>query len=164
MPTAASPTTRSSARSCLPDIKDLRLAGENYLYWSERPCLAVSSDDKYVYFAGLSTGAGDYKKARPLPCVFRVDVDKRGPAEVFVGKLDQPGKEKDLLTAPRGLAVAKGLLYVADPAGQSRRGLQGSRTAPTPARSPSRTRRSSAWTRPAARSTSAPTPARRPPT
>ena len=96
MPTAASPTTRSSARSCLPDIKDLRLAGENYHYWSDLPCLAVSSDDKYVYFAGLSTGAGDYKKARPLPCVFRVDAAKRGPAEVFVGKLDQAGQGEGL--------------------------------------------------------------------
>src|SRR5262249_33864781 len=47
--------------------------------------------------------------------VFRVDAAKRGPAEVFAGKLDEPGKEKGLLTAPRGLAVAKGLLYVADP-------------------------------------------------
>src|SRR5262249_33389235 len=86
----------------LPEIKDLRLAGENYLYWSERPCLAVSSDDKYVYFAGLSRGAGDYKKAQPLPCVFRVDANKRTAAEVFAGKLDQAGKEKALLTAPRG--------------------------------------------------------------
>jgi DNA-binding beta-propeller fold protein YncE len=47
--------------------------------------------------------------------VFRVDAEKRGPAEVFAGKLDEPGKEKGLLTAPRGLAVAGGLLYVADP-------------------------------------------------
>jgi outer membrane protein assembly factor BamB len=99
----------------LPEIKDLRMAGETYLYWSERPGLAISSDDKYVYFAGLSRGSGDFRKARPLPCVFRVDVARRGPAEVFLGKLDEPGKEKTLLTAPRGLAVAKGLLYVADP-------------------------------------------------
>jgi hypothetical protein len=100
----------------LPDVKDLRLAGELSAFWSERPCLAVSSDDKSVYFAGLSAGAGDYKKATPLPCVYRVGVDKRGPAEVFVGKPGEPGKGKDLLTAPRGLAVAGGLLYVADPA------------------------------------------------
>jgi DNA-binding beta-propeller fold protein YncE len=99
----------------LPDIKELRLAGPSWEFWSERPCLAVSSDDKYVYFAGLNAGAGDFKKARPLPCVFRVDTEKRGPAEVFVGKLDEPGKEKGLLTAPRGVAMAKGLLYVADP-------------------------------------------------
>src|SRR5262249_11335539 len=99
----------------LPDIKDLRLAGELFQYGTERPSLAVSSDDKYVYFAGLSTGAGDFKKAQPLPCVFRVDASKRGPAEVFAGKLNESGKEKGLLTAPRGLAVAGGLLYVADP-------------------------------------------------
>jgi outer membrane protein assembly factor BamB len=99
----------------LTDIKDVRLAGPEYLYWSERPSLAVSSDDKFVYFAGLSTGSGDYKTAKPLPCVFRVPVDRRGPAEVFAGKLNEPGKALQLLTAPRGLAVAKGLLYVADP-------------------------------------------------
>jgi hypothetical protein len=99
----------------LPDVKQLRMAGETWEAYSERPSLAVSSDDKYVYFAGLSTGAGDWKKAQPLPCVFRVDAARRGPAEVFAGKLGQPGKEKDLLTAPRGLAVANGLLYVADP-------------------------------------------------
>ena len=57
----------------------------------------------------------DFKKASPLPCVFRVDVGRRGPGEVFAGKLGAPGTRKDLLTAPRGLAVARGLLYVADP-------------------------------------------------
>ncbi len=100
----------------LPAIKDLRLAGPEYHYWSERPSLAVSSDDKYVYFAGLSAGSGDFRKAQPLPCVFRVDAARRETAEVFLGKLDQPGKTQQLLTAPRGLAVAKGVLYVADPA------------------------------------------------
>jgi outer membrane protein assembly factor BamB len=99
----------------LPNIKNLRLAGEQFLYWSERPCLAVSSDDRHVYFAGLSTGTGTWKQTKPLPCVFRVGADKRGPGEVFAGKLGKPGKEKGLLTAPRGLAVAGKLLYVADP-------------------------------------------------
>lgn len=91
----------------LPEIKDLKMAGI-YTYANERPSLAVSSDDKFVYIAGLSAGSG------ALPCVYRVDAEKRGPAEVFVGKSGQPGKEKDLLAAPSGLAVAKGLLYVAD--------------------------------------------------
>ncbi|MCH7727011.1 MAG: hypothetical protein IH991_11085 [Planctomycetes bacterium] len=103
----------------LPEIKELRLAGEGYHFWSERPCLAVSSDDRHVYFAGLATGLGDFKKAQPLPCVFRVNVATRDGAEVFLGKLDRPrGKNdgaKELLSAPRGLAVAKGLVYVADP-------------------------------------------------
>ncbi|MHC4917462.1 MAG: NHL repeat-containing protein, partial [Planctomycetota bacterium] len=94
----------------LKDIKGLRLAGELWQYWKEKPTLAVGSDDKYVYFAGLSAGSG------PLPCVFRVSAATRGPAEAFAGRLDRPGREKGLLTAPRGLAVAKGLLYVADPA------------------------------------------------
>ena len=95
----------------LPVIKDLRLAGENFHYWSERPCLAMSSDERYVYVAGLSRGLGDYKKAQPVPCVFRVDVSKR-VAEPFIGQLT-PGDTK--LIAPRGIAVAKGLVYVADP-------------------------------------------------
>jgi hypothetical protein len=101
----------------LPDVKDLRFAEGNH--FTEKPALAVSSDDKFIYFTGLSTGAKEWdaKNARPLPCVFRVPVDKRSPAEVFVGTLGEPGASKDLLTAPRGLAVAKGLLYVADPAG-----------------------------------------------
>lgn len=98
----------------LPDIKELRLASENYHYWNDVPSLAVSSDDQWVYFAGLHVGHGDYKKAHPLPCVFRVNTAKRGPAEVFLGKRDQAGKEGGLLTAPRGLAVAGGLIYVAD--------------------------------------------------
>lgn len=98
----------------LNDIKDLRLAGENNLYWSERPCLAVGGDDQHVYFTGLSTGHGDWKKAQPLPVVFRIRADRSQPAEVFIGKLN-PGKTDPPLTAPRGLAVAKGLIYVADP-------------------------------------------------
>jgi hypothetical protein len=92
----------------LPEIKGLRMAGEIWEYGAEKPTLAVSSDDKFVYFTGISAASG------ALPCVFRMDAAKR-TTEAFVGKLGQPGKEKDLLTAPRGLAVAKGMLYVADP-------------------------------------------------
>jgi hypothetical protein len=100
----------------LGDIKNLRMAAELGYNW-DVPNLAVSSDDKFIYFAGLSTGADDFRSFQPIPCVFRVDVEKRGPGEIFLGKPGQPGKEKELLTAPRGLAVAKGLLYVADPRG-----------------------------------------------
>lgn len=95
------------SKRLLPDVKALRMAGETYHYYSERPSLAVSTDEKHVYFAGLATGAGDYKSAVPLPIVYRVDTATRGPAEAFL--------DKDL-KAPRGLAVAKGTLYVADPA------------------------------------------------
>src|SRR5262249_11751300 len=42
----------------LGDVKDVRLAGETWEYYPERPSLAVSGDDRYVYFAGLSTGKG----------------------------------------------------------------------------------------------------------
>ncbi len=76
--------------------------------------LAVSSDGKYIYFAGLSTKKTKGKTQEWQPCVYRVDLKTRGPAEVFVGKPGSPGKEKGLLTAPRSLAVAHGLLYVSD--------------------------------------------------
>ena len=80
---------------------------------SARVALAISSDGKHVYFAGV--GARKGKTTEWRSCVYRVNLKTRGPAEVFVGKPDSPGKEKGQLTAPRGLAAAKGLLYVADP-------------------------------------------------
>jgi hypothetical protein len=101
----------------LPQIKDARMANQ-YLFGRDAPALALSSDEKFIYMAGL--GAGVYGKDaqnKPIPCVFRVDLATRGPAEVFVGKPDTPGAEKELLTAPRGLAAAKGRLYVADTRG-----------------------------------------------
>jgi hypothetical protein len=98
----------------LTSIKDLRMAN-GYMLRLDTPVLAMSGDGKYIYFAGLWTGKFNKKDTyKPLPCVFRVDVATRGKAEVFLGKLDSPGKEKGQLTAPRGLAVAKGLIYVAD--------------------------------------------------
>lgn len=80
-----------------------------------RPALAVSGDGKHVYLSGLGVGFRNGKAKSWNPCVYRVDLKTRGPAEVFVGKPDSPGKENGQLTAPRGLAVARGLLYVADP-------------------------------------------------
>jgi len=98
----------------LPDIKNLRMSNM-YMYGGERPSLALSGDEKHLYFSGLWVGQFEKKDThRPLPCVFRVDLATRGPGEVFLGKLDAPGKEKEQLTAPCGLAVAKGLIYVAD--------------------------------------------------
>jgi hypothetical protein len=75
--------------------------------------LAVSSDGKGIYFTGVRAYIA--KAASWLPCVYRVDLETRGSAEVFAGKPGSPGKEKGLLTAPRGLAVANGFLYVGDP-------------------------------------------------
>ncbi|HOX05676.1 MAG TPA: hypothetical protein PK280_04665 [Planctomycetota bacterium] len=80
-----------------------------------RPALCMASDEKGVYVAGLASADDGWgKNQQPLPCVWRVDVATR-KAEVFVGDLKEAGKEKDRLTAPRGVAAAKGLLYVADP-------------------------------------------------
>jgi hypothetical protein len=99
----------------LPEIKNLRMENQ-YLFGQEKPSLAVSGDEKHLYFSGLWTGEfGKTKEHKPVPCVFRVSLETRGPGELFLGKLDQAGLEKELLTAPRGLAVSNGLLYVADP-------------------------------------------------
>lgn len=91
-------------------------AANQYLYGKDAPAAALSSDERFLYLAGFGTGQfGQDAENKPIPCVFRVDLANRGPAEAFVGRPDRPGTENDLLTAPRGLATAKGLLYVADP-------------------------------------------------
>jgi hypothetical protein len=109
------PYDKLTGPKLLPEIKGLTMANR-WFYSYSRPCLALSSDEKFIYFAGLTTG-NPKKKDQPIkgvPCVFRVSVKSRGPAEVFLGKLGTPGKEKQLLSGPRGLVVAKGLVYVAD--------------------------------------------------
>jgi DNA-binding beta-propeller fold protein YncE len=90
----------------LKNVKKLT-ARDNWRWKGNRPTLAVSGDGKHIYFTGLADGG--------TRCVYRVDLKTRSLAEVFVGKAGSPGKEKGLLTAPRGLAVANGLLYVGDP-------------------------------------------------
>ncbi|MCG3178381.1 MAG: hypothetical protein BIFFINMI_00708 [Phycisphaerae bacterium] len=108
------PYDRLIGPDLLGEIKGLTMASQ-WFYAKSRPCLALSEDGKRLYFAGLNTGNPDHKEAiTPVPCVFRVDAATRDKAEVFLGKLDTPGVEKDLLTDPRGLALAGGLLYVAD--------------------------------------------------
>jgi hypothetical protein len=93
------------------------LLGDRKAVRAALPSLAVSGDGKHLYLAGLGGPWRREERRRVydgFPCVVRIDVRTRR-AEVFVGKPDRPGTEKDLLTAPRGLAVAGGLLYVADP-------------------------------------------------
>ncbi len=93
----------------LGEVKGLNMANWSQHAW-ERPCLATSSDGKYLYLSGLTRG----NNRQSVSCVYRVDLATRSRAEVFVGKLDMPGKEKALLTEPRGVAAAGGFLYVAD--------------------------------------------------
>jgi len=97
----------------LSDIAGLTMANQ-WFYSRNRVGLALSSDEKALYFAGLTTGNPKKAPIQNVPCVFRVPLDTRGPAEVFLGKPGSPGTEKDLLTTPRGLAVAGGFVYVAD--------------------------------------------------
>jgi hypothetical protein len=65
--------------------------------------LCMSGDGKHIYASGVGR------------CVYRVEVATR-KAEVFIGDPSKKRKEKDLFTRPRAVAVAKGLVYVADPA------------------------------------------------
>lgn len=113
-PDGGVPYEKLAGPALLPDIKELNMANQ-YFLGNSRPGLALSSDEKFLYFAGLTAGNPKHKEpVKGVPCVFRVPLDTRGPAEVFLGKLDTAGTEKELLTGPRGLAVAKGLVYVAD--------------------------------------------------
>ncbi|HOX05678.1 MAG TPA: hypothetical protein PK280_04675 [Planctomycetota bacterium] len=79
-----------------------------------RAALCMSSDGKSLYATSTQADDGWGKNTRAIPCVFRVDTATR-KAEPFVGKPGEPGKEKELLAGPRGVAAAAGLLYVADP-------------------------------------------------
>jgi len=79
------------------------------------PALALSGDGKHLYAAGIVSSADSWGiKSAPIPCVFRISLATR-QAEVFAGKRDESGKAGLLFTRPRGVAVAGGLLYVADP-------------------------------------------------
>jgi hypothetical protein len=73
--------------------------------------LACGGDDKRLYLSGA---VGADKEKTPRHCVYRVDAARRAPAEPFLGKPDQPGSGAEGLKGPRGVAVAGGVLYVAD--------------------------------------------------
>lgn len=79
-----------------------------------RPSLCLSSDGKHLYATSTQADDGYGKNSRAIPCVWRIDITTR-KSEVFVGKPGQTGLEKELLTSPRGVAAAGGMLYVADP-------------------------------------------------
>lgn len=78
--------------------------------------LAGSSDGKSVFIVNLGTKyyENGYKFKRH-PAVYRAPLPALGPAEVFFGDKDTPGKDEAHLNEPLGLAGdGKGLLYVAD--------------------------------------------------
>ncbi|HOX05273.1 MAG TPA: hypothetical protein PK280_02635 [Planctomycetota bacterium] len=97
----------------LAEIPGLNLAN-GYQLSVSRPALALSTDEQHLYLSGLTAGDPKNKSVAGVPCVFRIDLKTRAKAEPFLGKVGSPGKEKDLVTSPRGVAVAGGLIYVAD--------------------------------------------------
>jgi DNA-binding beta-propeller fold protein YncE len=109
------PYEKLAGPKLLTDVKGLT-AGNIRKAYKDHPALAVSGDDKYIYVADMfiQVGKGKKEKTLPLPCVYRVDIKTRSKVEVFVGKQENPGKKEGLLTNPRGMAVANGVLYVAD--------------------------------------------------
>jgi hypothetical protein len=92
------------SKSLLPDFPAVKGWGS----------LAVSGDGKSLYMTGLARAKNRYdKSAKAAACVWRVDLATL-KTEVFLGDPAQPGTEKELLAEPRSVAVAKGLIYVAD--------------------------------------------------
>jgi len=125
----------------LPEVKGLNSANR-WGFGKDNIRLTVSSDNKWIYMGGLTT---DPKTPKAIPCVYRLDIEKRGSAEKFVGDPDKPGTEKELLSSPCGMAVAKGILYIADKAAGRVAPLSGRSGWPIPIRS--------RWIQPPARST-----------
>ena len=150
----------------LPDIKDLRLAGRELPVlvgacpaWRSAPTTSTSTSRASRGRRRLQASARPLAVRLPRRCgQARPGGGLRRQARSSRARQKEPAHRAARPGRGQGIALRR------RSAGQSRRGLQGSRTAPTSARSPSRTRKSSASTRPAARSTSAPTPARRRPT
>ncbi len=91
------------------------LPGATYSPWSGSTSryLALSGDEKHVYISAV-TGLFGQKKTQVRHCVYRTDVATRGEARPFVGDPAKAGGGKSLLSSPRGVATAGGLLYVAD--------------------------------------------------
>lgn len=81
---------------------------------SGKPTLCNSSDGKHIYIAGITRNDDEWGKNKmAMSCVWAINKQTR-LAEIFVGDPKSPGREKGSLMEPRGLAVAKGLLFVAD--------------------------------------------------
>ncbi|MFW5871365.1 MAG: hypothetical protein ACOCVH_02650 [Verrucomicrobiota bacterium] len=104
----------------LPDMNGLTMS-THYGRKGERPSLAASGDDKYIYVTSLGVNKKfeHYAALKGIknpvaPVVFRFDAKTLSDGEVFLGKIDQTGTEGELLTMPRALAVANGKVYVAD--------------------------------------------------
>ncbi len=82
--------------------------------YAHNACLGMSSDDKHVYLSGFVKGWYAKDQVPHPPCVLRIPVASRGNAETFLGDPEKAGTEGGLLTEPRGVVAAKGLVYVAD--------------------------------------------------
>ncbi len=75
--------------------------------------LAPAPDGRHVFVSGLRATAG--KNGASQHVVYRVALDEKGPAKVYLGELNRAGPDEKHFNDPRGIAVDKhGNLYVAD--------------------------------------------------
>jgi hypothetical protein len=84
---------------------------------AKRSFVAASGDSKHAYFTGIAPRrAYSGSPARMYPCVFRVKLPERSPAEPFFGDPDQAGDgDARLADEVGGLAVdGQGHLLIAD--------------------------------------------------
>ncbi|KKL71538.1 hypothetical protein LCGC14_2093910, partial [marine sediment metagenome] len=75
--------------------------------------LAAAPDGKHVFASGLVESGGRDGVSNQV--VYRVALDEKGPARVYLGELNKAGSDETHFNDPRGVAVDKhGNLYVAD--------------------------------------------------
>ena len=77
--------------------------------------MALSPNEKTLFFTGVLAKRDKLHEYETCHAVYRVGLDGREPAKVFVGNEDQPGAGEREFNDPRGLDVdGKGRVYVGD--------------------------------------------------
>ena len=88
--------------------------GTRYWPWgSASRYLALGTEEKCLYLSAVTGSHNEKGVMPPLHAVYRIDLATRA-VKAFVGDPGKAGGGKSLLSSPRGVATANGLLYVAD--------------------------------------------------
>lgn len=91
-------------------------------YWGKlgvlghgRIFMTVSADRKWLYLGAGESSSRMAERAVELHAVSRISLEKRGPAEKFIGEYETPGTDNARFNRPRGVACDReGNLYVCD--------------------------------------------------